>query len=106
VSSPRGTTDLSTEVLPMIGEAICQAKNCNLAAAYSCAACGRPCCPNHVRQLVLERRDDSPEMRGHRAALGRVPTRTETYLLCLRCWSKPFEGLPRQQRAIPSPHTR
>lgn len=89
----------------MTVEAICHAKSCDLAAAYLCEACGRPCCLNHVRQLALERRDDPVEAPGYRAALGRVPSRIETYVLCLRCSTKPFVGIPRQ-RPTPYPQTR
>jgi hypothetical protein len=99
-------TDRSPEVLPMTVEAICHAKSCGLAAAYVCEACGRPCCPNHVRELALERRDDPAERPGHRAALGRVPTRTETYLVCLRCRSKPFVGIPRHEQTTSSSQIR
>ena len=68
----------------------CHVKTCASAQRFTCASCGRPCCPDHVRHVSLERRTERVETAGHRGTLQRLPTRTETYPMCLRCSKKPI----------------
>ena len=77
-----------TESLP------CHAKGCPSPAVAFCDRCGHPCCTQHARPITIKRRDDPGEMPGFRPALNRLPTRVETYTLCLRCSTKPFGGKP------------
>lgn len=83
----------------MTDEMGCHAKDCDLPVAFVCAACARPCCPNHGRQVALERREDPAGWLADHGVLERVPSHTEFYLLCLRCSTRPFGGIPRHSAA-------
>lgn len=65
----------------------CHIKDCEQVAAAVCEHCGHPCCLAHVRRVSITYRDDQrpPGM----SASARLPIRTETYMLCLRCSTKP-----------------
>lgn len=88
------------ETLPVTNPARCHVRECTLPAVAACESCERGCCEHHVRRITIERRDELVEVRGARGALGRVPTRTETYLLCPRCSTKPISARPRQRSTV------
>ncbi|HEY7832516.1 MAG TPA: hypothetical protein VIG30_03020 [Ktedonobacterales bacterium] len=78
--------------LPMTEAVVCEIRGCALPATARCDACARPCCPDHLRRVSLERRQETVETPGHRAVLARAPTSTVTFALCPRCGKRPFEG--------------
>ena len=63
----------------------CYAKDCSAQAEFRCLRCGKLCCPQHSRQVQLERRDEREENVGDRAPLTRTPSRVRAYAFCLRC---------------------
>jgi hypothetical protein len=65
----------------------CHVKDCEQIAAVVCEHCGHPCCLAHARRVAITFRDEHrpPGM----SASARLPIRTETYTLCLRCSTKP-----------------
>lgn len=69
----------------------CHVKSCGEMATTHCMYCGRPCCPAHIRHVSITLRDEKrpPGM----SAIDRLPIRTETYMLCLRCSTKPVPRL-------------
>lgn len=73
----------------------CHVKNCGQMATVHCMHCGHPCCAAHIRHVSVTRREERrpPGM----SATVRLPIRTETYLLCQRCSTKPVP------RLMPSP---
>jgi hypothetical protein len=75
----------------------CDAKGCAELATVTCDRCGRLFCPNHVGQLVIQRRVEDGARPTDLSALARLPTRSETYALCVSCRSKPipFKSAPR-----------
>lgn len=75
---------------------VCSAKDCSAPADATCDRCGRPCCPAHVRQLVIQRRDAPTERSTRLDMLAHLPTRAETYALCAACWTKPVPCKPPQ----------
>ena len=77
-------------------EVYCHVKECEQLATTVCEHCGRPCCHTHVRHFSITYRDDqrAPGM----SATARLPIRTETYLLCPRCSTKP---VPRRTHLPP-----
>ena len=77
--------------------ALCHVKDCGQPATVVCEGCGRHYCPNHVRTLTIERRDEPAPSRFSLGASPRLPTHTESFTLCARCGSRPF------QRALPEP---
>jgi len=81
----------------------CYGKGCALPATTTCDRCGQRFCTAHCRQLVLKRRDDSSERPTHQGMLERLPMRTESYTLCVRCRTKP---VPRDLPASPLPTMR
>jgi len=76
-------------------ELICHVRSCGQAAEFACDRCGKPCCAEHIRHLVVERRQERDSGPGMLGALTRIPTRTEAYSFCLRCSTKPVVGNPR-----------
>lgn len=68
---------------------VCGAKGCSELATTTCDRCGRPFCPVHVWHLVVQRRDERSARSTHLDTLARLPTRTETYALCISCRTKP-----------------
>ena len=74
---------------------LCHDRGCSLAATTLCDACARPCCPNHIQRVALERRQEADETHGHRDMLARVPSSVVTFLLCPRCGKRPFDGVRR-----------
>jgi hypothetical protein len=68
---------------------VCSANSCSELATTTCDRCGRPCCPVHVWQLVVQRREEHSARSTHLDTLARLPTRTETYALCISCRTKP-----------------
>jgi hypothetical protein len=77
--------------------ALCHVKDCGQPATVACEGCGRPYCPNHVRTLTIERREQPTQQRLLLGASPRLPTHTESYTLCARCSARPF------QRALTQP---
>lgn len=67
----------------------CYSKTCTEQATSSCDRCGRPFCPAHGGQIVVQRRDERAAHSTHRGVLVRLPTRVETYALCSACRLKP-----------------
>lgn len=102
----RGSTNnlaaMAVEALPVTDAKGCHARECALPASVACESCARLCCEDHVRRITIERREEPVEIRGSRGALGRVPTRTETYALCPRCSTKPIPTRPPQRAAVSS----
>lgn len=72
----------------------CHILACGATAVFQCASCGRACCDSHGRTVTLERRAEQLETSGHRWMLERMPTRTETYVLCARCATRPIPVTP------------
>jgi len=70
--------------------ATCYVLGCVSPVAFVCASCRRACCESHGRSVSIERRAERLEQSGHPWTLQRVPTRTETYALCLRCSKRPI----------------
>jgi hypothetical protein len=68
----------------------CHAKGCELPATTTCERCARRFCAAHSSELVLQRREDSSERPARQDMLTRLPTRTETYMLCGPCRAKPI----------------
>jgi hypothetical protein len=75
-------------------ELICHVRSCGQAATFACDRCGKPCCAEHIRHLVVERRQERDSRAGMLGALTRMPTRTEAYSFCQRCSTKPVVGNP------------
>src|SRR5512146_937974 len=92
--STNNRTAMAVEALPEADAQGCHARECALPAVVACESCARLCCEDHVRRITIERREEPVEVRGSRGALGRVPTRTETYTLCPRCSTKPIPARP------------
>jgi hypothetical protein len=69
--------------------AACHAKGCGESATAPCDRCGQPFCQTHLSQLVLRRRTERSEHLASRDMLARLPTRSESYMLCSQCRSKP-----------------
>lgn len=67
----------------------CSAKACALPATITCERCGRRFCAAHCGELVLQRRDDTSKRPAHQGMLERLPTHTESYMLCSPCRTKP-----------------
>jgi hypothetical protein len=80
---------------PQADAHVCHVRLCGQPAEFACDRCGKPCCADHVRHLVVERRQERDSRPGMLGALTRVPTRTEAYSFCLRCSTKPVVGNPR-----------
>lgn len=76
-----------TTMVTQTGDICCQVKDCGRMAVAVCEHCGHPCCLAHVRHVSITCRADRrpPGM----SASARLPIRTETYTLCLRCSTKP-----------------
>jgi hypothetical protein len=74
---------------------LCHVRSCGQPAAFVCDRCGKPCCADHIRHLVVERRQERDSAPGMSGALTRMPTRTEAYAFCQRCSTKPVVGNPR-----------
>ena len=72
-------------------EALCHVKDCQQPATTSCEGCGRHFCTNHVRIHTIQRRDEPTQARFSLGASPRLPTHTETFTLCARCGSRPFQ---------------
>jgi hypothetical protein len=72
--------------------AVCHIAGCDQPPTQVCDRCERPCCGVHAQRISIERRLDSLGRRG----LARIPTRRESYLLCMMCLKnrRPFAGLP------------
>jgi hypothetical protein len=68
---------------------VCDAKGCTELATTTCDRCGRLFCPLHIRQLVVQRREERTAQSTHLGTLARLPTHTETYALCTSCRTKP-----------------
>lgn len=68
---------------------ICFAKGCDLPATTTCERCARRFCAAHCGELVLRRRGDPSERPAHEGMLARLPTHTESYMLCAPCRTKP-----------------
>jgi hypothetical protein len=76
--------------MPAIGDgASCHIKTCTQPATATCDRCGQPCCPAHLRHVTVERRVERTLNSSPLGQLARLPTRTESYTLCLRCSGKP-----------------
>jgi hypothetical protein len=69
----------------------CHVKGCTEIATETCDRCGQLCCATHVRRLRIERREQPSDQRSRSDALARIPTRIETYTLCIRCSTKPVQ---------------
>lgn len=67
------------------GQAACHSKQCSQQATYFCDRCAHPYCAEHIRQVVIERR----QTRSNAGGLAHLPTSTESYWLCPSCWNKP-----------------
>lgn len=72
-------------------EELCHVKACGQPAEVVCEGCGRRFCLEHVRTLTIERRDQQTQPRLSLGAAPRLPTHTESYMLCTRCGSRPFQ---------------
>lgn len=79
----------------MTGAALFHAGGCELPATTLCDACARPCCPNHILRIALERRQEAAEIREHHDLLARVPSSVVPFTLCPRCGKRPFDGVRR-----------
>ena len=77
--------------------ALCHVKDCGQSATVTCEGCGRSYCANHVRTFTIQRREQPKQARFALGAAPRLPTYTESYVLCARCGSRPF------QRALTQP---
>lgn len=69
--------------------ATCHAKGCSEPATALCDRCGHSFCQTHLRPLVIQRRTERSKHYVLPDTLARLPTRSETYVLCSRCRSKP-----------------
>jgi hypothetical protein len=69
----------------------CHVKNCGQAATAYCMRCGHPCCAAHIHHVSITWREENRPP-GTDATV-RLPIRTETYTLCLRCSTKPVPRL-------------
>lgn len=81
---------------------ICHVTACERPVEYTCDGCGKPCCAEHCRAVAIERRDYGSSETERREPLARITTRTETYMLCRRCSTKPVTASAGRQRTIPS----
>lgn len=79
---------------PQADAFLCHVRSCEQPAEFACDRCGKPCCAEHIRHLVVERRQERDNRAGMLGALTRMPTRTEAYTFCLRCSTKPVVGNP------------
>lgn len=77
--------------------ALCHVKDCGQPAVVACEGCGRSFCLAHVRTLTIQRRDEPTQAHLSLGAAPRLPTHTESFTLCARCGSRPF------QRALTPP---
>lgn len=68
---------------------LCHAKGCALPATTTCERCGRRFCATHSSELVIQRRAERSAQPARQDALARLPTWTETYILCAACRGKP-----------------
>jgi hypothetical protein len=66
----------------------CHIKDCAQQAVYFCERCGHTYCAEHIRHISIERRQSQSHLGGSE----RLPTQTETYMLCPSCWNKPVPG--------------
>lgn len=67
----------------------CYAKGCSEPSTSTCDRCGRSFCPVHVVHLVVQRREERSGRNARLSTLARLPTRAETYALCMTCRAKP-----------------
>jgi hypothetical protein len=72
-------------------ELACHIRACEAPAATRCASCKRWFCPRHICTVHVERRGDRVETLGHRGLLERMPSRTEAFRVCVRCWKRPID---------------
>lgn len=67
----------------------CHAKGCGETATVPCDRCRQLFCQTHLSQLVIQRRTERSAHRASLDVLACLPTRSETYMLCSQCRSKP-----------------
>ncbi len=79
-------------MIPAPEPATCSVKECGQPAAQPCDGCGRPYCDQHLVRLTLQRRTEPDRVARDLLDLRRVPSQTETYLVCPHCHKKPFAG--------------
>lgn len=77
----------------------CHHKGCTLPATNTCERCGRRFCATHSGELVIQRRAERSERAVGQDMLARLPTHTETYILCAPCRVKPIS----RNLALPAP---
>jgi transposase len=73
---------------------ICHIVDCDQSPTHICDRCEKPCCEQHARWVTIERRVERIELARYPRSLSRIPTRSETYLLCAHCTKnrQPFAG--------------
>lgn len=71
-------------------DATCHVNGCERPGEYVCDGCGKRCCAEHSRTVVVERRDYRPSVAGRREPLARIASHMESYRLCRRCSTKPI----------------
>ena len=82
-------------------DAICHVSACGQPAEHVCDGCGKPCCAEHCRTVMVERRDN-PAATRNREPLARIASHMETDLLCRRCSTKPITAVAGRQRTASS----
>lgn len=87
---------------PSDEDAMCHVSACERPAEHACDGCGKPCCAEHCRAVVVERRDYHPSVTGRREPLARIASHKETYMLCRRCSTKPVTAGSTRQRTTSS----
>src|SRR5260370_1912950 len=75
-------------------ELICHVRSCGQAAEFACDRCGKPCCAEHIRHLVVERRQERDNGPGMLGALTRIPPPPETSSSSLRSTTTPLLPTP------------
>lgn len=77
---------------PAAEDTICHVTGCERPSEYACDSCGKSCCAEHCRTVVVERRDYRVSAARRQEPLARVASHMESYMLCGRCSTKPVSS--------------